>query len=389
MTDATFAATLPPSPLPVSRPVEAASPVQLDVRFTGSGSEYFRIWIVNLLLTLVTLGLYAPWAKVRTLRYMYGNTSVGGHALDFHGNPKRMLRGYLLSAALVGVYAIAGQVSPEAGLVAIGAWAAVWPALFMASMRFRLASTSWRGLRFRFTGDLKGAYGALLPLLAPALVVLSAGLLEQERSRTMAALLGFAMLLTVAFLPWAWWRLKRYQHGHFTLGSQHARLDIGPGAFYGVFLKAGGIALLGLVLIGVAIGLFSWGGKELNAPAVVGIVSIGFVGAIMFQLLPKAFVVSRLQNVLWSGTRSADVRFQSRLRIQPLVWLTLRNAGLMSATVGLYWPFAVVAMRRMKLEAVTVRSRRDPAALIGGPRQVSPDAVGEAADDLLGIDFGL
>ncbi len=68
----------------------------LPVRFTASGSEYFRIWISNLLLTLLTLGLYLPWAKVRKPRYFYGNTWVGDHAFDFHGDPKRMLRGTLL-----------------------------------------------------------------------------------------------------------------------------------------------------------------------------------------------------------------------------------------------------------------------------------------------------
>jgi uncharacterized membrane protein YjgN (DUF898 family) len=35
--------------------------------------EYFGIWIVNLLLSLVTLGIYTAWAKVRRLRYFYGN----------------------------------------------------------------------------------------------------------------------------------------------------------------------------------------------------------------------------------------------------------------------------------------------------------------------------
>ena len=70
----------------------------LPVRFTASGSEYFRIWISNLLLTLLTLGLYHPWAKVRKLRYFYGNTWVGDHAFDFHGDPKRMLRGTLHEA---------------------------------------------------------------------------------------------------------------------------------------------------------------------------------------------------------------------------------------------------------------------------------------------------
>ena len=43
------------------------------VVFTGSGSEYFRIWIINLLLTLATAGLYLPWAKARRLRYFMGN----------------------------------------------------------------------------------------------------------------------------------------------------------------------------------------------------------------------------------------------------------------------------------------------------------------------------
>src|SRR5262249_15612925 len=66
-------------------------PRELSMRFTGSGSEYFRIWIVNLLLTLVTLTLYYPWAKVRRLRYFYGNTVVDGQPLGFHANPKKVL----------------------------------------------------------------------------------------------------------------------------------------------------------------------------------------------------------------------------------------------------------------------------------------------------------
>ncbi|RYF66268.1 MAG: DUF898 family protein, partial [Comamonadaceae bacterium] len=37
--------------------------------FTGSGGEYFRVWIVNVLLTIVTLGFYTPWARRRTAQY--------------------------------------------------------------------------------------------------------------------------------------------------------------------------------------------------------------------------------------------------------------------------------------------------------------------------------
>ncbi len=34
------------------------------LNFTGKGSEYFKIWIVNIALSLITLGIYSAWAKV-------------------------------------------------------------------------------------------------------------------------------------------------------------------------------------------------------------------------------------------------------------------------------------------------------------------------------------
>lgn len=40
--------------------LDSRQAIHTDVAFTGSGSEYFRIWIVNILLTLVTFGLYTP-----------------------------------------------------------------------------------------------------------------------------------------------------------------------------------------------------------------------------------------------------------------------------------------------------------------------------------------
>ena len=37
----------------------------LQLQFNGKGFEYFKIWIVNIFLTIVTLGIYSAWAKVR------------------------------------------------------------------------------------------------------------------------------------------------------------------------------------------------------------------------------------------------------------------------------------------------------------------------------------
>ena len=72
--------------------------------FAGTGSEYFRIWIVNLLLTILTLGIYSAWAKVRRLRYIYGNTGLLEGRFDYHAPPLVILRGRLIAVALLVVY---------------------------------------------------------------------------------------------------------------------------------------------------------------------------------------------------------------------------------------------------------------------------------------------
>lgn len=89
-----------PPTLPSTPPDE---PYQYNFYFYGTGSEYFRIWIVNLLLTIITLGIYSPWAKVRRLRYFYGNTELNDESFDFTANPKRILIGRLIA---IGVYLI-------------------------------------------------------------------------------------------------------------------------------------------------------------------------------------------------------------------------------------------------------------------------------------------
>ncbi len=66
-------------------------PVAAAFQFHGDAREYFRIWIVNTLLTLLTLGLFSAWAKVRKRRYLRGNTELLGHRFDYTADPKRIL----------------------------------------------------------------------------------------------------------------------------------------------------------------------------------------------------------------------------------------------------------------------------------------------------------
>nr|HPQ96582.1 DUF898 family protein [Thiolinea sp.] len=84
--------------------------------FTGSGSEYFRIWITNILLTLLTLGIYSAWAKVRTRRYFYGNTLLDGSSFEYHARPLAILKGRVIAVALLLLYVGLSRFFPLAGL---------------------------------------------------------------------------------------------------------------------------------------------------------------------------------------------------------------------------------------------------------------------------------
>ena len=394
--------TMPPADDALHPPLDDASqpPRPLEIRFTGSGSEYFRIWIVNLLLCIVTLSLYRPWAKVRRLRYFYANTLVDGHAFDFHGNPKKMLRGYLLVGLMLISYSAAGRFSAMAALVALVILAVLWPALLRASMQFRLANTSWRGLRLRFTGTLAGAYAGMLPLFIPALAL---GLLRFEIPdpahptmlylKHVYAVMGLSLLVA----PLMWWLFKRYQHDHYALGQWETKLTAGVGSAYGLSFRVLGVSILSwiVVVILAVIGGFVFGGvatatglmqnKILSIALIVVLVLIGYMLALM---VPVPYAISRAQNLIWNHTRCDEVSFHSNLSFEGMVKLTIKNWLLMLVTLGFYYPFASISFYRLRIESVTPQLSGNLDRLQAQAAGAG-DASGDAAGDLFGIDIGL
>jgi uncharacterized membrane protein YjgN (DUF898 family) len=375
------------------------------VQFTGSGSEYFRVWIVNLLLIFVTLGIYLPWAKVRKIKYFYSNTLIDGHALDFHGEPKKMLRGTALTGVFFLLYSMAFRASPWAAAVATVAIIALWPLLVRASLRFRLANTSWRSLRLEFSGGMKEAFiTAGLPLaliLIPICVLLFNVDPEALKAAKQPATTGDLLFSAVAFLyllllPYFLWRSTRYQHGHYNYGSLRTEFRAGPWAFYGIFLKALAATLVvGAVVAGVLIlvtgvslaSLVSKGGAP--SPAKILLIALFFViMALAFNAGIRSYLTTRLQNLTWTRTGNPSIRFMSDLKLGAYAWQQFKNYLLIFITLGFYWPFAVVATKRMRLEAVSLRSRVDFNALIAKSRPEG-DAAGDAAADMFNADIGL
>lgn len=368
----------------------------LSIRFTGSGSEYFRIWIVNLLLTLVTFSLYWPFARARRIAYFQNNTLVGDDPLGFHGDPWKMFRGYLVVLLMGITYGVLSNTVPSIAALLLLAFALVWPALWRASLQFRLRNTSWRGVRMAFVGDLKGAYLALLPFFLPALalVLFMPELAEDEKptpaqARQMFTVLGTVGLLMFALLPWCFARLKRYQHGGYQFAGERTELRAGNGSFYGLMLRLIGVVLLVCAVIGAMVALLMVGAGGNPAGRVLTV--FGAIG-LLYVLLPLIvipFATVGLQNLVWANTRSRNTRFRSELRHGTLFKVNALNWLLIALTLGLYWPFAQVRMARARLEAMALQVKGDVDTWMARAEARQDGVLGDAAGDLFGIDVGL
>lgn len=378
-------------------PSTAHFPYTLAIRFTGSGSEYFRIWIVNLLLTVVTLSLYLPWAKVRRLKYFHGNTLLGDEPLGYHANPRKMLRGYLLVGLLFVLYSVAGHFSPVAGLVALLIVVAVSPVLFRASLQFRLANTSWRGLRLRFTGSLGQAYMLVVPALVTVafgfgLAMFGAREQQQQPSNWILLLTIPVLLLQFGVGAWWLWRTKKYQHEHYALGTLQTQFTARLRQFTGLLLRSVGVILLlivlpsGLIIAVAALGWMPTLDKRLQ-PLLISMTPF-LVMVATFAVL-KPYFTTRLQNLTWNHTGNSALQFHSTLRFRSMLALTLKNWLLIVLTLGLYWPFAAVAMARMRLQAMSLSTQDAPETLVNSLRATHNEAAGDAAADLFGLDVGL
>lgn len=136
-------------------------PPQHRFSFHGTGGAFFAIVLKNVVLTIVTLGIYAPWAKTVRRQFLWQNTEVAGHRLRYHGTGQELLVGYIKVAigyaVLFGIPALITQfVDQEIGAYAqIAGFVLLMPLIPFAiwgSRRYLLSRTSWRGIRLRLEG---------------------------------------------------------------------------------------------------------------------------------------------------------------------------------------------------------------------------------------------
>jgi uncharacterized membrane protein YjgN (DUF898 family) len=374
-----------PPPEPAQPPQDAPAAHRCTLRFDGEGQEYFRIWVVNLLLTLVTLGAYSAWAKVRKARWFAQHTLLLGDRFDFHGNPWRILIGRLFALGLVALWTFAFDFSATLGLAVLALLCVVGPLLFASAQRFRLANTSWRGLRFAFDAPRPLVYRVCVPLL----LLWTAGSVLQAFDVD-GVWLAVAGLSVFFGFPLAHARLKQMQHDHARFGRHRFTFHAHPKQFYKVYAIAFLMLLIASLLGGfVAAALGGAVGGRRGMPMYVTTL-IGAVAVLLTMwVLVWPYFAARMQQVVWSNTRLGRIRFRGEMRGAKFWTLVGKQTLLTLLTLGLYWPFASVAIARYRVESLAALSPQPfgEQPFQAGTRTDS-SALGDASADFFGLDIG-
>jgi uncharacterized membrane protein YjgN (DUF898 family) len=346
-------ATLVPALKKVATPKEerkdAPPQSRIPFEFHGTGSEYFKIWLVNIILSIVTLGIYSPWAKVRRKQYFYGNTHVQGASFEYLADPVKILKGRAIVVGLLIVQSIVSNLVPIIGGILGLAILFIFPWLVVRSLAFNASNSAIRNIRFGFDGNVGEA--AKVYVLWPILAALTLGILS----------------------PYAYFRQKKFIVENSSYGTTEFTFTATAGEYYGLVFSALIPIVMGIVVIGAS-GFFF-------PPAAV------LVGLVLY-LYFFAFLSVKTTNLLYNSSRLALHRMKSTLKIKEYLLLVVTNSVATALTLGLFHPWAKVRTLRYKLEHLTMVASGDLDSFIA-KEQKQVSAVGEEMGDFLDFDFGL
>jgi uncharacterized membrane protein YjgN (DUF898 family) len=344
----------------------SATVIEHRFEFSGDAKEYFRIWIVNLALSIVTLGVYSAWAKVRTQRYFYSNTRLAGATFDYQAQPLAILKGRAIALVLFGGYALAGQFSVklQLGLAALIAVLAPW--LIVRGAAFRARYSAWRGINFRFVPDYGEAYIRFL------------------------AIYIFLPLTMGLIYPFIKAKQKAFLVEHHRYGGVAFKFGAKPGQFYTPYILAA-VAMFGWGLLSVMLmsALFShMGPRDPDNPQmpIMMFAPVIFIYAGYFAVF--AFLAAALANLIYNHIDVGGNRLRSTLVGARVLWIYFSNTLAILASVGLLIPWAMIRLARYRAECLTLLQAGDLDAFVASA-QSDVGATGSEMDGLFDIDIGV
>ena len=351
--------------------------IEHPVEFRGTAKEYFGIWIVNVLLSIVTIGIYGAWAKVRDKKYFYGNTFIDEQSFSYHARGLQIFIGRAIVFGALFALSASQLVSIGLYLVLLVVFLGFLPWLVCRALLFNARVSSYRNVRFNFDGKYGGAFVSYF-------------------------LLPFASVFTAYFLsPVVTQNQQDFTINNHKYGNRafSFRSDMGPYfSAYFIALAIGFVLLIAVstLVFGAMAGgsaLAELGNIDPNDPQAMAMLYLGAIAvyvAFFIGIVPAfLFYRARMRNLAYNNMILDDRhRFRSEVRARDYIGIALSNAVVVLLTIGFMMPWARVRMARYLASKTTL--------IAGGPLDVYSGEVGEDVGvvsseyfDMEGFDVGI
>ena len=352
---------------------QSASPIfSGKVQFKGKAAEYFGIWIVNILLSVITLGIYSAWAKVRTYRYFYGHTRIDGHGFDYLATPMQILKGRILVVAVFLIYTFATSFLPIIGLLFAIGFLFLMPWIINQGLRFNMRMTRHRNVCFSFQGNYGEAFVNFI-------------------------LLPIASIFTLYLLmPYVLKRIDSYIHSNISYGDKPLTVNLKGETYYLTALICFVVSSITMVIFMAILGFF--GLDLLNAenqqniqdPSAMIIMFAALMAAYVFMItIVTAVWKAAIRNHIIDNSQFEGVAtFKSELKPVPFAMLLLTNMLAIVFSLGLAYPWTKVRTSKMLADVTTVNIYSGALNLID-TQQAQQSSFAEEAANVFDIDLSL
>ena len=339
----------------------------VPVIFSGKGGEFFGIWIVNILLSIVTLGIYSAWAKVRTQQYFFANTNVDGHRFSYLANPIQILKGRILAIILFIAYSLVVSFFPIAGLGFVLIMFLLSPWLINQSMRFNLRMTSYRNVRFSFAGSYGEAflYFIILPILSL-----------------------FTLYLA---MPWALKKMDEYLCNNISYGDKTLTTNIETSQYYITCLF---VVLFSLIAGVIVVAVLAFTGQLGSFESVEsGSISVGMIISMVAYLAifnaVAAIYQARIRNHIFNNSEfEALAKFKSNVSISSYAVLLLVNMIAVIGTLGFAYPWVKIRTAAFLARATEVELQQNSDTIFDTMEE-KKSSFGEEAAEIFDVDIAI
>jgi len=333
-----------------------------QVEFTGSGIEYTKLWLTNFFLSIITLGIYSAWAKVRNNQYLYGHTNIDGDSFKYTAKPVQILIGRLIAVALFLIYSISSYINVAFGTIVFSLLILAMPWLMVLGLRFDLRNTTFRNVRFHFHGNIGRAY--LLALIAPFIYIFTFGLGG----------------------PWVHSMFSKYLYNNIGYGKREFSMEPQVGEFYIAMLVGMGIGIGAIVLAVIIAFATSFSlPKEWAQLVVLPVTLIYIIGIVManaaYRVLIRNHVFSQMgiDNV---------VQLKSNVSFLRVALVELSNIFILIFTLGLGYGYTVVRRLKVYAEGTQVEPLEQYESVLD-EEQREASAVGEETAEVFDVGISI